>query len=86
MESIIGHKVNEMLVSHTQQKVTQVNSPPPFEQAEEKLEDNFNICGYIWFFVDTEHERNVLMENVYPKLREFCQSRGYEFQVTVWML
>ena len=30
---------------------------------------------------DTEHERNALMENVYPKLREFCQKKGYEFQV-----
>ena len=33
------------------------------------------------FFSDTEQERNVLMENVYPKLREFCQKKGYEFQV-----
>ncbi|KAL9966270.1 hypothetical protein ACROYT_G024319 [Oculina patagonica] len=32
-------------------------------------------------FTDTEHERNALMENVYPKLREFCQKKGYEFQV-----
>jgi len=32
-------------------------------------------------FSDTEHERNALMENVYPKLREFCQKKGYEFQV-----
>ncbi len=36
----------------------------------------------VCFFVDTEHERNALMENVYPKLREFCQKKGYEFQVT----
>ena len=33
------------------------------------------------YFSDTEHERNALMENVYPKLREFCQKKGYEFQV-----
>jgi len=32
-------------------------------------------------FSDTEHECNALMENVYPKLREFCQKKGYEFQV-----
>ena len=32
-------------------------------------------------FLDTEHERNVLMEHVYPKLRDFCEKRGYEFQV-----
>ncbi|XP_077984832.1 NACHT domain- and WD repeat-containing protein 1-like [Glandiceps talaboti] len=32
-------------------------------------------------FTDTEHERNALMERVYPKLKKFCQERGYEFQV-----
>ena len=32
-------------------------------------------------FLDTEHERNALMEHVYPKLRDFCEKRGYEFQV-----
>lgn len=32
-------------------------------------------------FTDTEHERNALMEHVYPKLREFCEKKGYEFQV-----
>ena len=35
----------------------------------------------ILFFIDTEHERNALMEFVYPKLREFCQKKGYDFQV-----
>ena len=32
-------------------------------------------------FLDTEHERNALMQHVYPKLRDFCQKKGYEFQV-----
>uniref|UniRef100_A0ABM0GQ48 Leucine-rich repeat and WD repeat-containing protein KIAA1239-like n=1 Tax=Saccoglossus kowalevskii TaxID=10224 RepID=A0ABM0GQ48_SACKO len=32
-------------------------------------------------FTDTQHERNALMEKVYPKLKAFCQERGYEFQV-----
>ncbi|EDO40517.1 predicted protein, partial [Nematostella vectensis] len=32
-------------------------------------------------FTDTQAERNTLMERVYPKLKEFCQEHGYEFQV-----
>ncbi|XP_070554535.1 NACHT domain- and WD repeat-containing protein 1-like [Ptychodera flava] len=32
-------------------------------------------------FTDTVHERNALMERVYPRLKKFCQERGYEFQV-----
>ncbi|KAK6192030.1 hypothetical protein SNE40_003581 [Patella caerulea] len=32
-------------------------------------------------FTDTLYERNSLIERVYPRLKEFCQSRGYEFQV-----
>ncbi|ESO97320.1 hypothetical protein LOTGIDRAFT_114992 [Lottia gigantea] len=32
-------------------------------------------------FTDTRHERNYLMEKIYPKLKEFCQNLGYEFQV-----
>ncbi|XP_070561115.1 NACHT domain- and WD repeat-containing protein 1-like [Ptychodera flava] len=32
-------------------------------------------------FTDTQHERNALMERVYPRLKKFCQERGYEFQV-----
>ena len=31
--------------------------------------------------LDTKVERNALMERVYPKLKTFCQKRGYEFQV-----
>lgn len=30
---------------------------------------------------DTSVERNTLMEQVYPKLKSFCQERGYDFQV-----
>ncbi|XP_077984718.1 NACHT domain- and WD repeat-containing protein 1-like [Glandiceps talaboti] len=32
-------------------------------------------------FTDTQHERNALMERVYPKLKKYCQERGYEFQI-----
>ncbi|XP_002732648.1 NACHT and WD repeat domain-containing protein 2-like, partial [Saccoglossus kowalevskii] len=32
-------------------------------------------------FTDTKHERDALMEKAYPKLKTYCQSRGYEFQV-----
>ena len=33
------------------------------------------------FLADTFIERNSLMERVYPKLKEYCQSHGYDFQV-----
>ena len=39
----------------------------------------FNVMAKI--FVDTMHERNMLMEKAYPRLKAFCQERGYEFQV-----
>ena len=32
-------------------------------------------------FVDTFVERNALMVRVYPRLKSFCQERGYDFQV-----
>ncbi|OWF44315.1 NACHT domain- and WD repeat-containing protein 1-like [Mizuhopecten yessoensis] len=32
-------------------------------------------------FTDTKHERNTWMTEAYPKLRSYCQSQGYEFQV-----
>ncbi|KAK2152117.1 hypothetical protein LSH36_339g02004 [Paralvinella palmiformis] len=32
-------------------------------------------------FTDTFHERNRLMVDVYPKLKDFCQEYGYQFQV-----
>lgn len=31
--------------------------------------------------LDTSVERNTLMETVYPKLKIFCQKKGFEFQV-----
>ena len=31
--------------------------------------------------VDTSVERNTLMERVYPRLKSYCQERGYDFQV-----
>ena len=33
------------------------------------------------FALDTSVERNTLMERVYPKLKSYCQERGYDFQV-----
>ena len=33
------------------------------------------------FTLDTKHERNKLMVDAYPKLKEFCKTKGYEFQV-----
>ena len=33
-------------------------------------------------FADTIHERNILMEKAYPKLKEYCRKEhGLEFQV-----
>ncbi|XP_068701494.1 protein qui-1-like [Montipora foliosa] len=32
-------------------------------------------------FTDTSVERNTLMERVYPRLKSYCQERGYDFQV-----
>ena len=30
---------------------------------------------------DTYVERNTLMVQVYPRIKRFCQERGYEFQI-----
>ncbi|XP_048740917.2 NACHT and WD repeat domain-containing protein 2-like [Ostrea edulis] len=32
-------------------------------------------------FTDTKFERNAWMEKAYPRLKQYCRSRGYEFQV-----
>ncbi|KAK3736404.1 hypothetical protein QZH41_017906 [Actinostola sp. cb2023] len=32
-------------------------------------------------FTDTSVERNTLMVKVYPRIKKFCQERGYEFQI-----
>ena len=37
------------------------------------------VFSLLW--IDTKHERNELMEKVYPELKTFCHDRGYEFQV-----
>ena len=36
---------------------------------------------YVSPTLDTSVERNTLMETVYPKLKIFCQKKGFEFQV-----
>lgn len=33
------------------------------------------------FYIDTGSERNILMDKAYPKIKSYCQDRGYEFQV-----
>ena len=40
-----------------------------------------NNLGVISTHSDTSVERNTLMERVYPRLKSYCQERGYEFQV-----
>ena len=35
----------------------------------------------VLFSLDTSEERNTLMKKVYPRLKSFCQERGYDFQV-----
>ena len=40
-----------------------------------------NITTELFYILDTFVERNTLMEKVYPKLKEYCQSIGYDFQV-----
>ena len=37
--------------------------------------------GYFLKPLDTSVERNTLMERVYPRLKSYCQERGYDFQV-----
>jgi hypothetical protein len=39
------------------------------------------ILLYFLLLKDTQVERNMLMENIYPKLKEYCRERGLEFQV-----
>ena len=35
----------------------------------------------VFYALDTFNERNTLMVRVYPKLKEYCQSKGCDFQV-----
>ena len=37
--------------------------------------------NFITYIADMICERNALMENTYPKLKDFCRKHGLEFQV-----
>jgi len=39
------------------------------------------VTLFIYMSLDTTTERDALMIKVYPKLKEYCQSLGYDFQV-----
>ena len=45
------------------------------------LDNSVPINFFSFFGLDTFVERNTLMERVYPRLKSFCQERGYDFQV-----
>lgn len=37
--------------------------------------------NFTFYSVDTKYERNYWMEKAYPKIKEHCFKKGYEFQV-----
>ena len=41
----------------------------------------FYVLHLCFAILDTENERNMLMKDVYPKLKNYCQKLGYEFQI-----
>ena len=54
-----------------------------------KLKDFLSFHQLILFtflMIDTFHERNRLMVDVYPKLKDFCQEYGYQFQVIIFVI
>ena len=51
-------------------------------QCFQELDYSVPTKNFLHFFgLDTFVERNTLMERVYPRLKSFCQERGYDFQV-----
>jgi len=45
------------------------------------------VCIYLAHFIDTQLERNALMADVYPKIKEYCrENHGLEFQVLVTLM
>lgn len=67
------------------------------EEMEDYFAKNFLSCNtmtkyrstsftetLVWFIsLDMAAERNALMERIYPRLKEFAQEKGYEFQVSL---
>ena len=47
----------------------------------EKFKESHLEINLSKFSLDTSVERNTLMERVYPRLKSYCQERGYDFQV-----
>lgn len=51
-----------------------------------KLDILYSFFCALFLVTDTALERNALMENVYPKIKEYCREKhGLEFQVR-WSL
>lgn len=48
-----------------------------------KLRNVWDVIRHLWVVLDTTIERNSLMENVYPKIKEYLRENyGLEFQVS----
>ena len=46
-----------------------------------------SIINHFSHFLDMVHERNALVENVYPRLREYAREKyGLEFQVGFFLI
>ena len=51
-----------------------------FMQGKDSKDRTYWLTVFI-LLLDTSVERNTLMERVYPRLKSYCQGRGYDFQV-----
>ena len=53
-----------------------------WNQCFKEQDNSVSETNFLRFFcLDTFVERNTLMERVYPRLKSYCQERGYDFQV-----